>query len=103
MPVLSAKGQGYSRKAIGTVLGYVSVYSLGSNWVSHGHKLIKQRLRDYILGNKRREIITLERRLLKQSRGQARAKGTSVTVASCAEAGTQLTEKSLESSVYGWA
>lgn len=49
MPVLPAKGQGHPREAVGTVFGDVSVHSLGSSWVSHGHELVKQRLRDYIL------------------------------------------------------
>lgn len=69
MPVLPAKGQGHPREAVGTVFGDVSVHSLGSSWVSHGHELVKQRLRDYILGRKRKEIITLARRARDSSAG----------------------------------
>lgn len=61
VPVLPAQGQGHPGEAVGTVFGDVSVHSLGSSWVSHRHELVKQRLRDYILGNKRKEIITLAR------------------------------------------
>lgn len=69
MPVLPAEGQGHPREAVGTVLGDVSVHGLGSSWVSHGHELVKQRLRDYILRNRRKKIITLARRAGDSSAG----------------------------------
>lgn len=62
VPVLPAQRQGHPGEAVGTVFGDVHVHSLGSSWVSHGHELVKQRLRDYVLGNERKGVIALARR-----------------------------------------
>lgn len=35
------------------MLGYVGVHGLGTSWVSHGHILVKEGLRDDVLGDGR--------------------------------------------------
>lgn len=53
VPVLPAQRERHPWEAVGTVLGYVVVHSLGSSWVGHRHVLIQQGLRYYILGHGR--------------------------------------------------
>lgn len=60
---LGLLAEGHPREAVHTtVLGHVSVHSLGSSWVSHGNELTEQRLRGYTLGNRRKKIILLARK-----------------------------------------